>query len=154
MLSTLEEAATIPAMNEDTLASVRLIESELMERPQVPVHTHHVLHGGVYTRSMNMPKGCVLTGALIKIPTTLIISGCVSIATGDDTLQFEGYSVVPALAGRKQVMYANEDSHLTMLFPTAAETVKDAEIEFTDEYTMLGSHKANGDTTVITGVKL
>lgn len=142
----------IAAMNPEHVEVVRELEREILARPQSHVVTRHLIHGGVYLRSMNLPRGCVVTGALIKINTTLIISGAVTVYVGGRTLLFEGYNVVPASGGRKQAILAHEDSNLTMLFPTQATTVEDAEAEFTDEVDLLASRGADGDNLVkITG---
>jgi hypothetical protein len=49
----------------------------------------------------------------------------------------EGYNVIPAKAGRKQIFVGIEETHITMTFRTDAETVEQAEEEFTSEYEAL-----------------
>jgi hypothetical protein len=64
----------------------------------------------------------------------------------------QGYAVLPASAGRKQAFVAQADTRLTMVFPTSAKTVEQAEREFTDEIYLLGSrHGAAANHVVITG---
>lgn len=89
-------------------------------------------------------------GALIKIPTVLIVSGRIRTATADGEIELSGYCVIPGMAGRKQFIIAVEDSFLTMCFPTKAKSVEEAEKEFTDEYESLMSHFCNNDV-LITG---
>ena len=81
-------------------------------------------------------------GALITIPTLLIMSGHATLFIGEEDVELTGYAVIPASAGRKQAIYAHADTLLTMLFPTAARTVEEAEQEFTDEPERLGSRRA------------
>lgn len=142
----------LPAMADDALEKVRRLESELRALPQFPIQTRHTLHAGMYARTVTIPAGVYITGALIKIATLLIVSGnCTVFTGGADTLDFDGYHVVPASAGRKQVFLAHTDTHLTMLFPTTAKTVEAAEAQFTDEAHLLLSREAQHDYFLITG---
>lgn len=145
----------IPTMTAATVAKVRELESQLSKAPQVDVETFHVLHAGLYARSLNLPAGVALTGALIKIPTVLIVSGsCAMLIGEEEAVQLEGYNVIPAMAGRKQAFITHSDVQMTMLFPTLADTIEQAEREFTDEYERLLSHdEAQRNTVIITGVK-
>ena len=48
----------------------------LKEHPrQFDPPIYDYVHGGIYTRTMFLPKGAMIMGALIKVPTTLVISG-------------------------------------------------------------------------------
>jgi hypothetical protein len=140
----------IPAMSVDAIAQVRELEQISMTLPQVPIATHHVLHGGLYARTITIPAGVVLTGALIKIPTLLIVSGHVAVTVGEKTVELAGYNVLPASAGRKQAYLALSDTEITMVFPTSAMTVEEAEDEFTNEAYLLFS-RSGENMVVITG---
>jgi hypothetical protein len=59
--------------------------------------------------------------------------------------------VIPASAGRKQVFVSRSTVTITMLFPTLARTVEEAEAEFTDEAAGLLSRRQDANTVVITG---
>ena len=80
-----------------------------------------------------------MTGALIKLATTVILSGDVSVFNGEVAERMTGYNVITGSAGRKQAFHAHEDTHITMIFPTKAKTVQQAEEEFTDEHDRLMS---------------
>lgn len=137
-------------MTLETLNRVRLLERLNLERPQIPVVTHHLIHAGMYFRTILLPTDSILTGALIKIATVLIVSGDVGIYTGEHVVRWRGYHVLPASPHRKQVMIAYADTNLTMGFPTKAGSVEAAEAEFTDEAEMLFSR--HGENVVhITG---
>tara|TARA_R110000822_G_scaffold2705_9_gene12604 strand:+ start:1400 stop:1861 length:462 start_codon:yes stop_codon:yes gene_type:complete len=143
----------IPAMSARSVETVSRLEEMALAQPQIPIKTHHTIHSGVYSRTMFAPAGCLITGALIKINTTVIISGDVTFYVGDGAVDFSGYSVIPAYAGRKQAVLVHTDSYITMLFQTTATSVEEAEKEFTDEYELLGSHKVEElNTTLVTGV--
>ena len=124
-----------------SLVRVQEFERQNLEREQVPITTHHLIHAGMYARSITIPAGVALTGALIKIATILVVSGDVTVATGEDSVRLVGTHVIPASAHRKQAFLAHEDTHLTMLFPTKARDTGSAEREFTDEFERLFSNQ-------------
>lgn len=123
----------IPAMSPQALGRVRAFEAAMMELPQEELATSHLIHGGMYARSITLPVGVVLTGAEIKLATVLIISGHVTVHLGDDSVELTGYHVLPASKGRKQAFVAHADTHMTMLFPSEAQSTEQAEQQFTDE---------------------
>lgn len=141
----------LPPTTPAALEKVCELEKRVLEVPQVECATHHVIHAGVYHRTICMRKGVVLTGALIKIPTTLVVSGKTSVLIGDgEEYLVEGYRVFAASAGRKQAFIAHEDTYLTMSFKTNAKTVEEAEAEFTDDHERLLSRNGVNEI-VITG---
>lgn len=131
----------LPAMGLNEVERVQQLERAALELPQVPIHIDHAFHAGMYARTIKIPAGVVLTGAQIKIPTILIISGDVLIYGENGSSRYTGYHVALGECGRKQAFYALLDTYLTMLFPTAATTVDAAEKAFTDEYEKLFSRK-------------
>jgi len=144
--------ACLPAMTQDQINKVEVLEHfsrALCEQENIP--TEHLIHGGMYARTVHMPVGTVLTGALLKLPTVLIVAGDCAVFIGEETIELRGYSVLPGSAGRKQAFLAHTDVSMTMLFPTQATTVAQAEQEFTDEYELLMSNFQDCVTTRITG---
>lgn len=131
----------LPPMSADSVAIVREFEDAVLQLPQVKINTEHALHAGMYARTIMIPAGTVITGVQIKIPTILIVSGDALFYGDDGTTQFTGYHVTLGAVGRKQAIYALADTYLTMMFPTAASTVAEAEEEFTDEPERLGSRR-------------
>jgi hypothetical protein len=140
----------IPATSPAALAEVRELEANLLALPQVAIETRHVLHGGMYARTIIIPANVVLTGALIRIATLLVIDGDVLVHTDGEPMRITGRHVLPASAGRKQAFVILAETHLTMLFPTRATTVEEAEDEFTDEAGTLFS-RAGANHITITG---
>lgn len=138
----------IPSMSSKEISKVRELESLCSHIPQVDILTSHIIHGGLYARTIMIPAGSMITGALIKIATILIIQGDVIAYIGDKTINLCGYNILPAGANRKQAFIANMDTYLTMIFPTDARGIKEAEEEFTDEADMLIS-RANPMSNVI-----
>lgn len=142
---------SIPAMSQESIEQARKVETALSTLPQVEITTDHVLHAGVYTRTIFIPKDVVITGALVKRSVNLIISGHVIVYFGEGKGQeYIGHIVLTASAHRKQVFIAKEDTYLTMFFATQAKTIEEAECEFTDEVDLLVSRKGNNNV-VITG---
>ena len=123
------------------LDMVRRLEAETLKRPQPAIETTHVLHAGMYFRTVRIPANRYIVGALIKVATVLTVCGHVRVFTGEDAIVLEGYNVLPAAAGRKSAFAAISETYLTMAFPTSATSVDQAEREFTDEFEALLSRK-------------
>jgi len=131
----------IAPMSVATIERVRELESLVATLPQLAIPTDHVFHAGIYARTVMVRAGAVITGVLIKIPTLLIVNGDAILHTERGPIEVQGYNVIPAAAGRKQALFAITDTHLTMIFATATESIDVAEREFTDETDMLMSRK-------------
>ena len=142
----------IPAMSEAAIDKVRRLESLALETPQIAIDTQHVIHAGMYARTVYVPAGVMITGALIKIATLLVVHGDADVYVDGESIRLEGYNVLPASAGRKQAFVALTDLHLTMIFPSRAKNVADAELQFTDECDRLSSRRdVDSNRTIITG---
>lgn len=135
----------LPAIADATLAAMRQFEQQVAQCEQAPITTYHLIHAGMYARTITIPAGVVLTGALIKRATILIVNGDVSVNGG---MRLTGYNVLPASAHRKQAFLAHSDTQLTMLFPTDAKDISAAEEEFTDEADRLFSRQGENVVSV------
>ena len=141
----------IAAMSDAAIAQVRALESLALAMPQVALETRHLLHAGLYARTIHVPAGVMITGALVKIATMLIIHGDVVVRLDGESVRLSGYTLLPASAGRKQAFLAESDTYITMIFPTAATTVAAAEAQFTDEADRLASRRSDRNSVIITG---
>lgn len=142
----------IPPSSEFALAKAFQLQEKMLTQPQEDIATHHVLHGGAYIRTIKIRKDIVLVGALIKIPTTLIVDGDVSVYLDEEVRRLTGYHVLAASANRKQAFRAHEDTMLTMIFATEAKNIEQAEAQFTDEHEKLISrHPDSINEIIITG---
>lgn len=142
----------IPAMTPATIDNVRWVESEQLKKPQVPIKTWHLLHGGMYSRTILIPKRVRITGALVKPPTQLFICGRVDVYVGGDrAMRFSGFKVIPASAGRKQIIQALIATYFGMVFVSDATTLEEAERQFTDETDLLASRRDGLNHVLITG---
>lgn len=125
--------AALPATHPELRAKIEEFENALIGKEPVEVPTQHVIHAGMYARTIAMPAGMVLTGALMKRATIVIVCGRAAVLAGEEWVELDGYNVCPASAGRKQVFVSRSQVVITMLFPTQARTVEEAEAEFTDD---------------------
>lgn len=141
----------LPAMTSEEVARVQALESRMMQLPQVEITTRHHLHAGLYARTIRIPAGVMLTGALIRIPTLLVLAGHATVFIGGEAVEMQGYHVIPGQAGRKQAFLAHADTDLTMTFATSATTVEQAEEEFTAEADLLLSRQQGGDSIFNSG---
>lgn len=119
--------------------------------PDATIPTRHVLHADLYARTICVPAGLSITGALIKIPTLLVVQGEAYVTVGDGVRYLSGYNVIPASAGRKQAFSAVSDTYITMVFSTGARTVEEAEREFTDDFASLLSGRPGAENETVTG---
>lgn len=137
----------IPAMSDRAIDLVYRIEAINLARPQTDLRFEHDFYAGVYARTMIVPdlppdSCCLITSALIRIPSLLIAQGGALLYIGqDEPRSLSGHTIIQAAAGRKQVYVAESNFRLTMIFASAAKTVEEAEEEFTDEAHMLQSRK-------------
>lgn len=123
----------IGAMSADAIAAVCRLQAETENLPQVEIETRHSLHAGMYARTIMVPAGVLAVGVFIKVATLLIISGRGAVYIDGAAREVEGYHVIKGDAGRKQAWLSFDDTHITMIFPSAAASVEEAEAEFTDE---------------------
>lgn len=143
----------IPAAPPDAVEKIRELEVKIREREQIQPQMEHILHAGMYARTCRLDAGVVITSVMIKIPTMLIIHGGTYIFAGDRWHRIDGYQAMAAGPGRKQVYLTFRPTEITMLFPTQARTVEEAEAEFTDETDqLLSRHQESHDLVTVTGV--
>lgn len=137
-----EPIKSLPAMTCEAVDVAYAVEERMLGMPQVELSVSHALHAGMYHRTITIPAGVAITGALIRVATLLVVNGDCEVFTGNEVATLEGHHVLQCQPHRKQVFLAHSDTHLTMIFPTAAETVEEAENEFTGEADRLQSrHK-------------
>lgn len=149
------KTTTIPAMSDEAIAKAREFEEILKQAPQLTFETEHVIHAGMYARTMMLPAGHALVGALLKVPTILVVHGDCIGYIGGEIVHLSGHCVFAASAKRKQVFVAKTDTWLTMLLTTNLTDVYDIEEYFTDEADALASRKdCNANSIIITEVPL
>jgi alpha-acetolactate decarboxylase len=143
----------LPATPPDIIDKIREVEARIRPHEHtLQVQTEHILHAGMYSRTIRVAEMMAFTSVLIKIPTILTVNGKCCVFAGDRWHTLEGYNVIPASAGRKQIYVTLEPTEITMTFPSEAKTVAEAEAEFTDEHEMLLTRRRGSDLITVTGL--
>lgn len=143
---------TLPAPSAETMAGISEIERRIRARPQIEIQTEHVIHGGMYARTVRLSPGFAIVGVVVKVSTVLILNGDALVLVGEEMKRMTGYHVITGSAGRKGVFVALAPTELTMVCASEATTVEEAEAGFTDEVDNLLSRRQANDLVTITGV--
>lgn len=125
---------------------LRSIDRALLALPQTDVLIDHLIHGGMYARTAHIPAGVTVSGVLLSRATVLVLQGDVTMFTGSEVVRLTGFHVLPGSAGRKQLFRTHAETHMTMVLPSTAQSVDEAEHEFTDEAHLLA--KAAGRVNI------
>lgn len=121
---------------------VRALEAALIGLPQVDLLTKHLVHGGLYARTILIPAGTVLTGALTKRANVCVVFGDITVTTDDGTQRLTGFHVLPAQPGAKRAGVAHADTWWVTLMRTDVVDLDDIEREMTDEAANLQTNRA------------
>lgn len=145
-LPVVSSGSTIPAPSLVVLNDLTHLQTLLLSLPegdfqQIPIHTEHLLWGGMYARTTRREFDSVTIGSLINKATILIVNGSCSMLIGDRRMDLEGYNVLAGMPGRKSMSVARGPVEMTMIFPTSAKTVEEAENEIFAEAGLLASRR-------------
>jgi len=121
--------------------AVRELERHMLQLPQVDLSTENVVHGGMCARTILIPAGTVLTGALTNCDNICVLHGDISVTTDDGTVRLTGFHVLPARAGFKRAGWAHADTYWTTVWPTELTDIKSIEDEMTDESSLLQTRR-------------
>lgn len=127
------------------------VNDEILKYEQCPVHTRHLIHGGIYARTIVLEPNTKMVGSIITRPTILVVQGRTSVLSGEGRIELDGYSVLAGEAGRKQFFWTHSEVEMTMLVRTDARTVEEAEDEVFGEADQLISHREGSESCIITG---
>ncbi len=122
-----------------TPAQVAALEDQLLVLPQVQIDTTHVIHGGMCARTIQIPAGIMLTGALLNHDNICVVHGDISVTTDEGTQRLTGYHVLPASAGRKRAGVTHGDTWWTMVWRTDETDLAEIEDAMTPESDRLQS---------------
>ena len=99
--------------------------------PQVEFPIKHYFSKGVYAREMFLPKGHFCVGKIHKHENLMILSqGDVSIRSIEGSQRIKAPYTAVSPAGVKRVLYAHEDSILTVMHGTDETDLEKIEAEF------------------------
>lgn len=124
-----------------TPETVRQLEQVLLGMPQVDLATSHLVHGGVYARTILIPAGTLLTGAQTNADNICVMCGDITVTTDDGPLRLTGFHVLPARAGFKRAGMAHADTWWTTLWPTDLTDIGQIEDEMSGESDLLQTRR-------------
>jgi hypothetical protein len=131
---------SLPAL--DNAASVAALEACMLQMPQVDLSTTHLVHGGMCARTIFIPAGTVLTGALTNCDNICVVYGTINVTTDSGMQTLTGFNVLPASKGYKRAGLALTDTWWTMVWPTELTDIDAIEDEMTSESGMLQTRRA------------
>ena len=121
--------------------TVRAAERVFATLPQVDLATTHLVHAGMYARTIFIPAGTVLTGALTKQDNVCVVFGDITVTTDEGPRRLTGHHVLPARLGAKRAGLAHADTWWTTLMTTEHTEVADIERQMTDEVDLLQTNR-------------
>lgn len=124
------------------LEAVRRVEQALMQLPQVNLRTTHQVFGGMYARTIYIPAGTMLTGALTNKDNICIVCGDITVTMQEGPVRLTGFHVLAANAGAKRAGYAHADTTWTTIWTTDLLDITAIEDEMTNESAMLQTRQA------------
>jgi hypothetical protein len=133
---------TLPPACPEVLEKIALVEARI--RPTegtLKVEMEHCFFAGMYARTCRLAANQVISSVFIKIPTIVVVHGDCIVLAGETWHEMNGYYVLPANPGRKQIYVTRGETQITMVFPSNAQTVEEAEAEFTDQAESLLSRR-------------
>lgn len=128
MMQPVLERLLLPSADE-----VRRLEAELLALPQVDLATENLVHGGMCARTILIPAGTALTGALTNMDNVCVMFGDIEVTTDEGVKRLTGYHVLPAKAGAKRAGFAHSDTWWTTIWPTGLADIEAIEDEATSE---------------------
>lgn len=129
----------------DTTDKVRALEAALMALPQVDLQTSMVVFGGLCARTIFIPAGVTLTGALTNLDNICVVQGDITVTTDEGPRRLTGFNVLPANKGAKRAGVAHADTWWTCLWRTDLTDAQAIEDEMTNESAMLQTRREGLD---------
>jgi hypothetical protein len=120
---------------------VRQAEAYILTLPQIDLGTTHIVHGDVSVRTIFIPAGGHVTGALTNIANVCLIHGDITVTTDNGPQRFTGFHVLPAQPGAKRYGVAHADTYWTTVHHTKLTDIADIEDEMTNESALLQTRR-------------
>lgn len=121
-------------------------EEELGKLPQVDLQTQHSVTGGVYARTVLIPAGCAVVGAIHSKDHISVFIGDVTCTTDEGMKRMTGHHVFPCKSGIKRVVYAHINSIWTTCIKTDETELDKIEKDCTIEYQKLQTLRLGGES--------
>lgn len=104
--------------------------SDEYEDHRMKLVNDHVLADGLYTRTMDLPKGSLAFGAKHRTGmVTFLAKGDVTFITSKGPTRYTAPSVWTDEPGVKRAAYAHEDSVVVTVCPSSSSSIEDIEKE-------------------------
>ena len=126
-----------------SIKAVQALTAHLLKFPQIDAQTTHLIHGGMYARTIFIPAGSVLTGATTNLNNICIVSGDITVTTDKGMKRLIGYTLIPANSGYKRAGFAHADTYWTTLFATELTDVREIEDVITDDSDQIQTRRQN-----------
>lgn len=108
------------------------VERFIAAAPQVFIPVEHVLHGGLYTRTVTIPAGTYLTGAACRRDHVCVAMGDIDVTTDEGPRRLTGLNIIPVRAGMKRAGRTHADTRWALIVRTDATTVEEAEADLVE----------------------
>lgn len=112
---------------------VERLQAAILELPQVVLPVEHVISGGMYARTITIPAGTALTGAVHKTDHLCVCMGDIEVLTDDGPRRLTGLHVLVGRAGVKRAVYTHEDTRWTTICRTSLTDIAAIEDELVEE---------------------
>ena len=108
-----EVTKDIPGIPDEHVLIYRL-EAELLKYPQVEMPVEHAFCNGIYARTMHIPAGTILTGAVHRDESFFLVRrGILIVTTDDGSRQLFPGDMSVTKAGAKRAGIAVTDAEIT-----------------------------------------
>ncbi|MFZ5565989.1 MAG: hypothetical protein ACOY95_03200 [Pseudomonadota bacterium] len=137
-----EQRVLVMLTGADDPEKVKALEEFALQQPQVDLQTSHVVHGGMCARTIIIPAGTVMTGALLNKDNIIVMVGDLIVTTAEGLRRLTGYHVLPVAKGFKRAGVILQDTYWTTFVRTDKTEIRDIEDEMTDESAQLQTRRA------------
>jgi hypothetical protein len=141
----------IEVFTNPTKEKIENYEALLAKREQVDLQVLQTAFEGVYTRTIFIPAGVSLVGAVWNKDHTNIMCGDITVTTDEGMKRLVGYNVFCTKAGMKRVGYAHCPTYWTSVVHTNETDITKIEDEITLESNKLQTRRI-GITSKVVGL--
>ena len=108
--------SVVDLIREEPVDRLRIAVGKL---PQIDAQTQHTIAGGMYARTIMIPKGSVIVGLEHLKDHINVLAGDITVTTGEGVKRFTGgHIVIDCKAGHARSGYAHTDTYWTTFVRT------------------------------------
>lgn len=113
--------------------AINRLDQALSALPQVDFKTTHQLVGGIYTRTIHIPAGVAIVGAVHKTDHVNVVTGDITVSTSEGQRRLTGSHVLLLTkAGTQRAGYAHADTTWTAICRTDKTEIEDIEADLVE----------------------